>query len=153
MNTSKLSDWVLIATNIGIILSLVFLGLQYRQNTELLAIERTANRTSTINSILDLVIPDPSLIELMGKDRSTLTQVESDRLQLLGVRYLRNLEGRYNLAVATSQPLDVVAAGIRSIYFRPRLNYGAPYAWEMYKATGETDFTRWFEKEVIGHSP
>ncbi len=153
MNTSKLSDWVTIATNIGIILSLVFLGLQYRQNTELLAVERSTTRSNSQNQVLEIVIQDPSLIELMGKDPSTLTQVESDRLLVLGVLNLLNMERIYTLAVASAQLLDGPAVAMRNVYFRPRLNYGMPHAWEMYKAREETDFTRWFEKTVISNPP
>jgi hypothetical protein len=148
---------VTIATNIGIILSLLFLGLQYRQNTELLAIERSTVTSNSRNQILELVIQDPSLIELMGKDPSTLTQVESDRLMVLGLLNLLNQERIYATAVASGHlldgPVDERAVAMRAIYYRPRLNYGMPHAWEMHKSRGETDFTRWFEKEVIGQPP
>lgn len=153
MNSSKLLDWVTIATNIGIILSLVFLGLQYRQNSELLALERNAFRTNSLNSVSDLVIQDVSLIELMRKDQSSLTQTESDRLLLLGLRMLQHMEGRYTAAIASGLPPSSVAVSMRSVYNRPRLNYGLQYAWETYKTRGETDFTKWFEREVVNHPP
>ncbi len=37
----------------------------------------------------------------------------------------------------------------RAIFYRPRINYGMPHAWETYKARFNSPFVRWFEKNVI----
>ena len=150
MESSKLGNWVSIATNLGVLAGLVFFGFEYRQNNQLIEIERSAYTQEQITSIIDLVIQDPGLVELMGKDKSELTQAEDDRLTLLGLRMLLNMQSQFSAIVASGSSLEENASIDRAIYARPRLNYRAPHAWETFKAArGETAFTSWFEKNVV----
>jgi hypothetical protein len=149
-SNSKLSEWLTIATNIGVIVGLIFITLEYRQNNELLVVESSANRASQSNSFVDLVIQDPTLIELLNKNSTELSKIESDRLTLLGIRLLLLLEAQYEATVAGHGFPEAQLRDIhRAIYRRESLNYGVPYAWLTFKSRGETDFTRWFETEVI----
>jgi hypothetical protein len=146
----KISEWLTILTNVGVILGLMFVGLEYQNNSSLLEIERATARDDQVNSIIDTVIQDPSLLELMSKDRDSLSQLESDRLRLLGLRMLLALDSNY----VTSSPLDPpteksMISTFRAIYSRPRLNYGIPYAWGTYKERGETTFTQFFQKNIV----
>ncbi len=149
MVSSNLSQWFAIATNIGVILGLVFLGLEYRQNTELIVIERSAYTVDQNSSLVDLVVQDPSLIELLGRDPTTLSVVESDRLRLLGLRMLLNFQTQYRAAVASGGSLEAIEMTQRAIFNRPRLNYGTPHAWNTWRARGQSDFTIWFENTII----
>ncbi len=149
-SNSKLSEWLTIATNVGVIVGLMFITLEYRQNNELLMVESSANRSSQSNSFVDLVIQDPTLIELMNKDSTELSKVESDRLTLLGIRLLLLFEAQYEATVAGHGFSEAQLRGIhRAVYRRESLNYGVPYAWLTFKSRGESDFTRWFETQVI----
>ncbi|MFT5351591.1 MAG: hypothetical protein ACI9MF_002414, partial [Gammaproteobacteria bacterium] len=64
-----------------------------------LIVESSANRASQANTFVGLVIQDPTLIELLNKDISELSRVESDRLTLLGIRLLLVFEGQYDATV------------------------------------------------------
>ena len=75
MEASKIGNWLTIATNVGLIVGLVFVGFEYRQNSELIEIESRAARDDTVNQILEIMIQNPSLIELVGKDRGEFTAV------------------------------------------------------------------------------
>ena len=150
MERSKLSEWMTIATNVGVLTGLVFFGFEYRQNNQLIEIERAAYTQDQINSVVELAVQDMTLIELMGKDQSELTQAESDRLTLLGIRMLLNMQNQFNAIVESGASLQQNAAVQRAIYNRPRLNYGIRHAWPTFKARGENAFTRWFEENVIG---
>ena len=150
MEQSRLSEWLTIATNVGVLTGLAFFGFEYRQNNQLIEIERAAYTQDQTISVLELVIQDATLIELMGKDQSELTQAESDRLRLLGIRMLLNMQNQFNAIVASGSSLQESATIQRAIYNRPRLNYGTRYAWPTFKARGENEFTRWFEESVIG---
>lgn len=147
---TKLTDWLTVATNIGVIMGLVFLALEYRQNNDLLLVESNANRSSQVNALLELIIQDPTLIELMEKDTAELDSLESERLLMLGIRTFVSLEAQYN-ATANGHGFDetYLRSFHGAIYHRDTLNYGLPYAWPMFKARGETDFTRWFEANIV----
>ena len=149
MESSKLGNWVSIATNVGVLAGLVFFAFEYRQNSELIAIERSAYTQVGINSLVELVIQDPGLIELLGKDKSELTQAEDDRLILLGLRMLLNMENQFDARVASGSSQEEYVSVVRAIYTRPRLNYGTPHAWATFKERRETAFTRWFEQNII----
>ena len=147
---SKLIDWLTVATNLGVIIGLVFLALEYRQNSDLLLVESNANRASQVNALVDLVIQDPTLIELMNKDESELTDLESDRLTVLGIRTYLAFEAQYNATVAGHGFDETYLRSFHgAIFHREKLNYGLPHAWPMFKARGETDFTRWFEANIV----
>jgi hypothetical protein len=104
--------------------------------------------------LIDVVLGDPSLIELMGKEKADLTVAESDRLCLLGVRMLMAMDN--NFADATERGignLENLRQVHRAIYHRPRLNYGLPYAWETYRERVDSPYVEWFEANVIPISP
>jgi hypothetical protein len=148
--TSKLSEWLTIATNVGVIVGLILIAFEYKQNNELLLVESSANRANQANTFVDLVIQDPTLIELLNKDSSELSRVESDRLTLLGIRLLLVFEGQYDATVAGHGLSEAQLRSIhRSIYRRESLNYGVPHAWPTYKSRGESDFTLWFDANVV----
>ena len=81
MNLGKLNDWLGVLTNIGIVVGLVYVALEYEQNSNLIEFEAQANFDSQVNNVIDVVIQDAELVEIMGKERSSLTVVESDRLR------------------------------------------------------------------------
>jgi len=149
---ARLAEWLTVATNIGVIVGLVFLALEYKQNNDLLLVESSANRSSQVNALVDLVIQDPTLIELMNKDTTELSVVESDRLTILGIRTFLSFEAQYNATVGGHGFDEAYLRSFHNaIYHRERLNHGLPHAWPTFKARGESDFTRWFEANIAGH--
>ena len=149
------NSWLTVITNIGIIAGLVFVGLEYRQNSHMVEIGSSANISSQVNDIVDIAIQDPSLVELMGKDVATLTTLESDRLTLMGVRMLMAFDANYRDIVIRHGEDRLASATLlwRSIYHRPRLNYGVPHAWPTFKARVDTPFVTWFETDVVSARP
>ncbi len=150
MNASKIGNWLTIATNVGLIVGLVFVGFEYRQNSELIEIESRAARDDTVNQIIEIMIQNPSLIELVGKDKGGLTQPEGDRLRMLGMRLLMAHERAFFAATRDRADVQLILSVMREIYYRPRLNYGVPYAWSTFKAgRSNSEFVRWYQKNVV----
>ena len=56
MFLSKLNDSLGILANVGILVGLVFVGMEYRNNTSLIQIEADSNVGSRINDIVNLVV-------------------------------------------------------------------------------------------------
>ena len=144
MEASKIGNWLTIATNVGLIVGLVFVGFEYRQNSELIEIESRAARDDTVNQIIEIMIQNPSLIELVGKDRGELTQPEGDRLRMLGMSLLTAHESAFFVATQGRADMQQVLSLMREVYYRPRMNYGVPYAWATYKSgRSSSKFARW----------
>jgi hypothetical protein len=149
-----INDRLNLISNFGIVFGLLFVGLEYQNNSTLVELESRSNAGAQVNDVIDVVLADPTLVELMGKNKSDLTTAESDRLRLLGIRMLLTLNNNY---------LDAVDRGIgnleshaqvqRAIYYRPRLNYGLPDAWETYRERVDSSFVGWFEANVIAKPP
>jgi len=79
-----------------------------------------------------------------------LNKVESDRLTLLGMRTLMGVEAQYEATLAGHGFSEAYLRSVhRAIYRRASMNYGVPYAWPTFKARGESDFTRWYEANVV----
>lgn len=93
-----------------------------------------------------MVIQDPSLVELLGKDES-----ERDRLILLGIRMLMAFDFQYYASETGVRNNNMESSRNvwRSIYTRPRLNYGIPLVWETFAARNRSSFVIWFEENVI----
>jgi hypothetical protein len=95
-----------------------------------------------------LLFENPEAIELLNKDSGLLSEVELDRLRLLGIRVLVAMEHNYREAMLGLQDIDVLASRYRALYHRQRLNYAIPLGWPTYKSTADPDFAIWFEENV-----
>ncbi len=98
MKKLELGQTITILANLGVIAGIVFLGVELRQNNELLEVQaEMAMSDVRANTILADVIAQPELIELMLKDEQSLTEVERYRRLAMGLRVLRNWQGRHRL--------------------------------------------------------
>lgn len=139
-----------VLANIGVIAGIVFLGLELRQNNELLALQSESENRARVNSMVEIVINNPDLSELMAKAPSELTQVEGDRLRALGIRMLLNFEDVFIDFGRGLVSSEEAIRRLRTVWCRERLNYGAPLAWESYRPRADPEFVQWFESNVIG---
>jgi hypothetical protein len=149
---SKTNQWLTLVANVGVLAGIVFLGFELKQNNELLDTQIRATTLEQRQSISQLLFENPDVISLLGKDQKLLSDVELDRLRLLGVRLFVAMEHNYGEAVLGLQDLQVLETRYQAIYHRERLNYGLPIAWQVYKNVAEPDFVAWFEKFVINSS-
>ncbi len=83
--------------NIGVIASIVFLGLELRQNNNLLAVQTRATYASMDQAGWSYVIENPTLIAALIKDRNgeKLTDVEEFRLNALWMQGFAQYQFRY----------------------------------------------------------
>ena len=138
-----------ILANLSVFAGIVFLGLELQQNNELLNQQVRATTLEQRQSVSQLLFENPEVIELLGKDGQALSETDHDRLRLLGLRVLVVMEHNYREAILGLQDIDDLANRTRSLYHRPRLNYGIPTAWTTYRPTADPEFVRWFEENVI----
>ncbi len=149
MKKIDLGQTITILANIGVIAGIVFLGIELRQNNELLVVQAEMEMSNVrANTILADVIEQPELIELMLKDEQSLTEVERYRRLALGLRVLRNWQGRHRLVQRGLLDPDEIGQDMSNTYHREALNYGVPEAWERYRGVFPPDFVEFFEESV-----
>lgn len=138
-----------ILANVGVIASIVFLAIELHQNNEQLELQIREEYAARRNSVLDIVLQYPGLLALFEKQADQLTEIERDRLTLLGIKTILVWEEQYCAISSGLQDEDETIRAIRAIYGRQRLNYGTPLAWETYKLRADGAFIEWMEKNVI----
>ena len=133
MKKIDLGQTITILANVGVIAGIVFLGIELQQNNELLVVQaEMAMSDVRANTILADVVQEPELIELMLKDEQSLTEVERYRRLALGLRVLRNWQGRHRLTErGLLDPIEI-AQDMKNTYNRETLNYGVREACEVY---------------------
>jgi hypothetical protein len=138
--------------NIGVVAGILFLVFELRQNNELLQLQAQSEQRERVNAGVELVINNPDLSELMAKDQGDLSEVERDRLIALGVRLLLNFEDLYRDVMAGRTDEEEAIRRLRAVWWREKLNYGVPLAWDTYKARSAPEFIQWMEEKVIDSS-
>ena len=149
MKKIDLGQTITILANIGVIAGIVFLAVELRQNNEIQSAQVRSTRVDNRAAITEMLFENPEVIEFLGKDRSSLSQVELDRIRLLGIRALVHSEWTYGEAIRGFQDLDQHASFMRTIYHRERLNYGLLVAWETFREVADPRFAAWFEENVV----
>jgi len=149
MISEKLNRWLTLIANLAVVAGIVFLAMEIRQNNSMAALEQQSSVNARVNALIDMVLADPTLIDLMRKDTSTLNESEAARLRLMGTRLLLGFEDSFQDARAGRTEEASALRTQRAVYNRPILNYGAPFAWPSFKAQADPAFVEWFEANVI----
>ena len=100
MNTSKLNNWLQVAANIGIVLGLVLVGVQLKQNSDLARIQLVyAESQSAIDLELEVVGEQGAAVWAKSiEDPEDLTLAEVRIMEALLWGFAENLHGTYRLA-------------------------------------------------------
>ena len=70
MNSEKLNDWIQIIASIGVILSLIFVGLQIQQSREIAIADIYQQRTELLLQNFDFAVPAETEFEAWMKERA-----------------------------------------------------------------------------------
>jgi hypothetical protein len=149
MKNINLGQAIQILANVGVIAGIVMLAIELRQNNELLDVELRTNANDRVQGTADIVLENPYLLELLGKDPAALAQAERDAVVLLGIRSLTGFESSYRDVVAGVGDEEQLRRAVRAVWDRPRLNYGVPLAWDTFKDRTRPEFRAWMEANVI----
>jgi len=152
MKKIDLGQMMTILANLGVIGGIVFLGIELRQNNELMEAEaRTTTGDLGLQFALNLS-QNPSLaavIAKVGRDEP-LTEAEDIQLYGLGLYVLRALERSYNEMVrgALSEE-DFNVEGMRAVYHSNRLDYKLDETWELVRTQADPAFVKFFDENVV----
>ena len=129
-------QWVELVTTIGIVVSLVFVGLEIRQNTSVARAQARIDMATITQDWLLVLAQDPALTRAFdlywNEERSELTAVDESQAQRAMIALLRRLEAAYLLYQEELIPEQALGSyGVVSPYLgRPLLgSYGvvSPY--------------------------
>jgi hypothetical protein len=150
MRKIEVGRFVTILANIGVISGIVFLGYELRQNNQQLELDSRVQADSRRNAVIGVVIGNPYLVDLLGKETEQLNQQERDKLVLLGIMMLMNWEEQYRDVIAGRMSRAEAIRAQHAIYSRARLNYGVPLAWQTYKVRADPGFIEWMQQHILG---
>ena len=149
MNKPNLGQTINTLANVGVIAGIVFLAIELRQNNELLGVQIRATTMESRVRSAEMLGQNPEIVTLLGKDPSTLTDVEADQLRILGIGALVGIEHTFGEAARNLSSLEDLTRRTRTVVRRERLNYAIPLAWGIYKETADEAFAAWFEEQVL----
>ena len=108
MDTGKLNRWISLGANIGVLLGIVFLAIELRQNNELLAAEARFNRLSVILESATVIVENGDLAEIFWKVEAgqSLTPVEQVRIDYFLRRVFSVMQWTYFELSESNYPME-----------------------------------------------
>ena len=96
MKKIKLGQVVSILANVGVILGLMFLAYELRQNNQLIEAQQRDSRNSRVLYLNEVIIESPGLAEIISKSGrgEPISEVDSVRLSNFQMRLVRGIEAR-----------------------------------------------------------
>jgi hypothetical protein len=100
VDSSKLSNWLQVAANIGIVLGLVMVGIQVKQNSDLTRIQLLYEESNRAVNLESLVVGEQAaqVWAKMIEDPENLTLAEIRIIEALLWSFTEQLRGTYRLA-------------------------------------------------------
>ena len=152
MKKFDLGQTITILANVGVIAGIIFLGLELRQNNELMEAQ-TRLTTNELGLQFALSLSqNPSLAAILakvGRDEP-LTDAEDIQLYGIGLYVLRALEHTYREMVRGAlSETDFDVEGMRAVYHSNRLDYKLDETWESVRAQADPEFAQFFDENVV----
>ena len=144
MKKFDLGQAVSILANLGVIAGIVFLGVELRQNNELMDEQQRFNRLSISTGTNTLIAGNRDLAELRAKtaeDVSLLTSTDWIQMNAFEMRVLRNWEWTFRELPMSELPVN----SWRRVSQRPTWRV----IWTDRNDEFDPDFVRWMAEEVL----
>jgi len=140
---------VTILANLGVIAGIVFLGIELRQNNELMEAEARFNRLSLSREAYNIQSTNGELAEILVKANNgdELTEVEHYRYRMAGMRFLSNMEWIFNELPVTSSERQYLQEQLR-LNLATEASLYRPVFIER-RASFSDEFVRWVEDEIF----
>jgi UDP-N-acetylglucosamine pyrophosphorylase len=146
MTKIDLGQTITILANLGVIIGIVLLAVELRQNNELLAAEARRTRAMHMEENYGMLATDSELSSIQYSITSgeELTDFEEFRATMFWLRTLTNLEWAYT--EMPPEELETAKSRYR-VYFSN--NYVLRNAWAQNQFRFSPSFVEWLEKNVV----
>ncbi len=143
MKKIDLGQSITILANLGVIAGIIFLGVELRQNNELMEAEARFNRLSIQTGSNTLVAGNTDLAQVLAKANRNEELTDAEQLQArnFNVRVLSNMQWTYREVPESEAPVELW----RSLH---KENLHRRVFWETQKTMFNQDFVEFYEKAV-----
>ena len=148
MKKIDLGQTITILANVGVIAGIIFLGVELRQNNELMAAEARFNRVMMSNEGWRSLAENGDLTELRVRawNNEALTEAEQMRVYAAAMRVLVNMEWMYRELPADSPERNYMRDQLRSS-FSSGPTTGS--VWQERKAAFDPSFVQWVDDNIV----
>ncbi len=141
-----------ILANVGVIAGIVFLGVELRQNNQLLSAEARTTRMEIRRDASNRFLENPDLVSLVLKSQRGETLTDEESFLLDNIMFNLLVIFQYTFVEFQQGLIDEEEVPVTVIGWRGLLHdqYTAlPYFWERRKVVFRQDFVDWFDENVV----
>ena len=151
MKKIDLGQTVSVLANIGVIAGIIFLGVELRQNNELMEAEARAASNARVLDIAEMVSTDVDLANALirAKSGETLTESEELRVYAFQMWNFRGQEAYFREYQAGTVEFLPVDRWRRNFHTNPWNAQSRAESWSRAKADLRADFVQWMEENVV----
>jgi len=142
MKKIDLGQAITILANVGVIAGIAFLGIELRQNNELMASQQRFNRLAISTGSATIVSESPSLASALAKRVGELTPGEMNQVSNWYRRVFGNIEWTLRELPRDELPIESWRA------LQEAFEADAHYFWERSKLSFDPEFARFMDEEV-----
>ena len=152
MKTDSINRWLTLGANLGVLVGIIFLATELRQNNELLEAQTRAENFDRVIGFAEQIIENPALATALKKTENNeeITEVEDILLRAMALRAFRQLEWTFREVqegrLEGPVPVEIYRKGFRNegIFRWPLDEY-----WAVMKGFFPPDFVQFVEENIV----
>jgi len=147
VNTEPLHRWLTLSSNIAVLIGVVFVAFEIRQNNDLMAAEARFNKVSLSRDAWQTMAENAEYADLLVRARrgDELSEVDEFRVTASNMRYLVNQEWLYRELPVDSPEWHYMRQGLIGASKNPAFLR----VWAARKTHFSPEFVEWVDKEVL----
>jgi hypothetical protein len=153
MTADKVSKWLTLGANFGVLIGILFLAVELSQNNDALDSQSRDSWVDRRVEVMHMMALNPDLLELMikaTKGIEPLDELEEARVGVVGFRTIVVFAHQFKEFQRDRLSEDEIRRLQYNTYHSKKNTYGVPTAWERYKVQeASPEFVIWFEENVI----
>ena len=147
MTAENLNRWITLGANIAVLIGIVFVALELRQNNELMAAEARFNRVTVSRDAWQAMAENGDYADLLVRARrgEELSETDEFRATASNMRYLVNMDWMYRELPVDSPERNYMRQSLISVSTNPMFLR----VWATQKTYFSPAFVEWVEKEIL----
>jgi hypothetical protein len=147
VNTHALHRWLTLASNIAVLIGVVFVALEIRQNNDLMEAEARFNKVSVSRDAWQAMAENAEYADLLVRARrgEELSETDEFRATASTMRYLVNMDWLYRELPVDSPERNYLQQSLTSASTNPMFLR----IWDAQKNYFSPAFVEWVDKEIL----
>jgi hypothetical protein len=152
-NLDNLNKWLTLIANFGVVLGIIFLGIEISQNNDALDAQTRNYWVERRMVMMHMMISDPELETLLRKSTAgmePLTETEIARAGTVGYRLMVSFAHQFDEFSRGRLDESEIINLHYAVYHSEFNNFRVPEVWPLYKRQeASPEFVLWFEENVV----